>query len=460
MISSTTNTTDLIFSSTRTVGAMVYLYNGDTLVSQYKNTDKIKSITIERIGDENKFFGYGVCQKLNLKLIDTNRELDINTSHSIKVYFTVSKSYSCAFPLFYVSEVHRDENTNELSITAYDLIYKASTHTVSELNLTAPYTISSFISACATLLGLAGVSRTNSSAFTDITYETGANFDGTETIREALDAAAEATQTIYYIKSGNYLCFRNLDMSGDAVLEINKDRYFTLDSSTNRRLATICHATELGDNVSASTTESGTTQYIRNNPFWDLREDIATLVNDALAAVGGLTINQFVCDWRGHFLLEVGDKISLTTKDNNTVTSYVLNDVISYDGSYKQETQWNYEDNDTETESNPATIGDALKQTYARVDKVNKEIELVAGEVDANTEAISSLEINTEGISASVTRVEENTTAALENVNGDISTLTQRVEASMTSEDVTLQIQSELSNGVDKVTTYALEILI
>ena len=186
MISSTTNTTDLIFSSTRTVGAMVYLYNGDTLVSQYKNTDKIKSITIERIGDENKFFGYGVCQKLNLKLIDTNRELDINTSHSIKVYFTVSKSYSCAFPLFYVSEVHRDENTNELSITAYDLIYKASTHTVSELNLTAPYTFSSFISACATLLGLAGVSRTNSSAFTNITYETGANFDGTETIREAV----------------------------------------------------------------------------------------------------------------------------------------------------------------------------------------------------------------------------------------------------------------------------------
>lgn len=41
----------------------------------------------------------------------------------------------------------------------------------------------------------------------------------------------------------------------------------------------------------------------------------------------------------------------------------------------------------------------------------------------------------------------------METVNGDINTLTQKVEATMSAEDVQIQIKSELSNGVDKVTT-------
>lgn len=448
------NFSNLISYPVRTINARVELYNGSTFVQNFTQQNLLKSLTIERVADESKFFGYGICQKLNVRLVDKDRQINITTANNMIVYFGVgSVTPVTNFPTFYVSEVHRDENTNELSITAYDTLYKAANHTFAELNMVAPYTIYDIAIACRKLLGLNGCGYNTDDEVWDLNFTEGANFEGTETIREVLDAIANATQTIYFINRNNNLRFNRLQRDGAAVATINKEQYITLNSGENRRLATIVHATELGDNVSASTIETGSTQYVRNNPFWDLREDIATLVEDALAAIGGLTINQFECEWRGNPLLEVCDKIQLTTKDNNTVTSYLLDDVISYDGSLKESTRWQYEDNDAESADNPTSLGDALKQTYARVDKANKEIQLVASETAANSEAISSLRLNTESISASVSKVEETTREALEGVNDELSTLSTRVDAAITSEDVTIAIQAELANGVDKVTT-------
>ena len=449
-----------INSPVRSIFARVELYNSSsTLAATYNYNDALISYSIERVGDETKFFGYGICQKINVKLRDVERSISITTDNYMKISITSiensAENYVYPYPIFYVSEVHRNENNNELSITAYDSLYKAAKHTVSELNLTAPYTIEEFAAACATLLGLSLsiVNIADTDTCFDTSYDEGANFDGTETIRDALNAVAEATQTIYYINNEEKLTFKRLDVSGDSVLTIDKSKYFSLNNKTNKRLATICHATELGDNVSASITESGSTQYIRDNPFWDLRDDIETLVNNALAATGGLTINQFDCSWRGDYSLEIGDKISLVTKDNSTSISYVLNDTISYDGGLSEKTKWSYSNNDVETASNPTTIGDALKQTYARVDKANKQIELVASENAANSEKIANMQIDVNGISAEVKQVKDDFNSNIEVVNGDIQTLTKKVNAAMTAEDVKLEIKSELSNGVTKVET-------
>jgi hypothetical protein len=177
--------------------------------------------------------------------------------------------------------------------------------------MAAPYTIKQFATACATLLGLPiEIVNVNDASF-DTSFTTGANFEPSTTIREALNDVAEATQTIYYIDSEYRLTFKRLDKDGEAVYNIDKERYFTLDSKTNRRLSGVCHATELGDNVGVEMEQSGTTQYVRDNAFWDMRPDVATLVENALAAVGGLTINQFDMDWRGNFLVEMGDKLGI-----------------------------------------------------------------------------------------------------------------------------------------------------
>lgn len=442
----------------RTVEGRAYVYNTDGSTKYtLEKADYLKEFKIERIGDNTKFFGYGICQKANIKAIDTTRRLVIDTSNKIYPYFIDRSAQTQSiftYPYLYVTEVNRDENTNELSITCYDALYKATAHKVEELTLTAPYTLKQVVETCASFLGLNGVVLVNvTDADFSLSYENGANLEGTETIREMLDMAAEATQTIYYVDRNNKLTFKRLDINGEAVLDIEKADYITLDSKTNRRLATLVSATELGDSFTVSTTAAGSTQYIRNNAFWDLREDRTTLLENALAAVGGLTINQFECSWRGNYLLEIGDKISLETKDNEKVYSYILNDVISYNGALTEATEWNYEDNEEETEANPTTIGDAIKYTYAKVDKVNKQIDIVASEASANKKAIASINVNTESISASVETLKTNTEKALDTIGEDVADVKAKVETVVTAEAIEIAIKEEIAKGVDKVET-------
>jgi uncharacterized protein YoxC len=444
-----------INSPVRQVKAKVGLYKGSTLVNTFAYTDSLKSFSVERVG-EGKFFGFGICHKINIHLIDSNRQLNITTENSFKVYFGAGTDYINVFPTFYVTEVHRDENTNELSITAYDALYKAVEHTYSELSVPAvaitPYDVAIL---CRHILGLAGCNHNGGNGW-DVSYPTGPNYEGTETLREVLDDVAEATQSVYYIAQNNVLYFKKLDKLGNAVLTIDKSKYITLDSGTNRRLTKIVHATELGDNVSASLAITGSTQYVRDNAFWDMRSDIDTLVTNALGAVNGLTINQFNCEWRGNYLLEPGDAISFVTKDNSTVTSYLLNDTIIYDGSLSETTEWQFADDSTETAENSASLGDALKQTFAKVDKVNKEITLMASDVQANSAEISSLMMNVDSINASVQETEKTVNETFNNMGDEIAELTKRVDATMTSEDITFLIQQEISvinPEVDKVIT-------
>lgn len=452
----------MITSQVRKIKAKVELYDGSTLVDTYYSNKKIKSFTIERIGDESKFFGYGICQRLNIHLIDKERAINITTANHFKVYLGIDKDYVNNFPKFYVEEVHRDENTNELSITAYDILYKSSQHTVSELNLPS-YTIKEFASACGELIGavtpisIDGVGSTETCFSTN--YPKGANFDGTETIREALDDVAEATQTIYYIDYKEYLVFHRLSKNNPSIW-INKSDYFNLSTKERRRLSTICHVTELGDNVSASTGVTGTTQYVRDNAFWNARDDIGTLLDNAIAAVGGLTIPQFDMEWRGNFLFEIGDRFYFTLKDDSRETGYLLNDTISYDGGLSEQTSWNYTDTE-ETESNPTSLGDLIKRTYAKVDKVNKEIELVVSDVDnLSTLVLTPEEIQMmikseepDGIKTETGFTFDEKGLSISKSNSDLSTLiTENGMRIYNSDEEVLKVDN---SGVDAVNLHA-----
>ena len=450
-------------SDVRHITARAYVYEGTSTKHTFKATDNLQSFTVERVG-QGKFFGYGICQKMNMKVRDVSRQFSVTTANQINLIWDVlvngSNTSLFAYPRFKVSEVHRDENTNALSITAYDALYDATKHNVSELTLADSYTIKEFIASCATLLGLKGYSirgvGENETCF-DTSYAAGANFEGTETIRDALDAVAEVTQTIYFITSENKILFRRLSLDGNANFTIDKEKYFTLSSKTNKRLGTIVSATELGDNLSVSTTESGSTQFIRDNPFWDNREDRATLLDNALAAVGGLTLNQFECNWHGNYLLEIGDKIALITKDGSQAISYVLDDTIEYNGGISEKTKWSYEDNENENDINsaPSNLGDSIKQTYAKVDKVNKEIEIVASQADENTDAISALRINVNSINATVQNQQQQINESVDSLNSDIDSLTTEIaSARLESQQAVLEFKQEIEqDGVDKVTT-------
>ena len=432
---------EMINATARSIRARVELYDGSTLLDTYTYDGALQSFTVERVGDSNKFFGYGICQKATIKLRDKERAINILKGQGIEVVVGVGCEYLYTCPIFFVEEIKRDENTNDLIITAYDSIYQAASHTVSEVVVPTTYTIRAFTDACAAILGMP-VKMEGTNTLFDTSYPSGANYEGTETLRDALDDIAEATGTIYYMNNNWELTFKTLDISGDPVLHIDKSKYFTLTSKTNYTLQTIVSATELGDNISVTTGIDGETQYVRDNPFWNTRDDIVTLLNNTLAIVGGITINQFDCKWRGNFLLEIGDKISLTTKDDTVIHSYVLHDTITYNGGLVESTKWEYSSNNGESYDNPSTIGESIKQTYARVDKVNKKIDLVVSDVAENSEQISSIQMTTNNISASVSSFSD-----------DIAELRKEVTTKMTAEDVQILIDSNETTEVSNVHT-------
>ena len=400
MISISNNISNMLDQPARQIKARVELYDNSTLqdgdynlvlLNTFPSNGALKEIKVERTGEEGKFFGFGVCHKLTMELLDKDREINITQGQLLEVAYNVENELTYPYPLFQVDEVSRDENSNNLTITAYDFLYRAREHSISELNLSS-YTIRSFIEACAALLNLPLKFETDDDAF-DLFFQEGGNFNGSETLREGLDAAADATQTIFFVDYDKKLTFKRLDHLADPVLHIDKSKYFELKDKSTKTLTTICHATELGDNLEVSTGEPGETQYIRNNAFWDLREDRDVLLNKALAAVAGITIDQFDCSWRGNFALQVGDKISIETKDSGALVGYVLNDTMTYNGGLKEQTSWEYAESEAETAANPTNLGEALKQTFAKVDKINKEITLYASEISDTKANIGEIQL-------------------------------------------------------------------
>jgi hypothetical protein len=423
MISISDNISNMLGRPARRIQARVEQYecsalqNGEynrVLLNTFYGDGALQEFKVERTADDGKFFGFGICQKLTVKLRDKDRAINILKDQALEISFGVENDYTYPCPMFRVEEVSRDENSNDLTITAYDFLYVAGEHRVSELEIT-DYTIRSFVLAAAALINLPVKFDIDEPAF-DLHFPTGANFDGSETLRTALNAVAEATQTIYFVDWDWRLTFTRLDKNADPVLTIDKSKYFELQNKSDRTLTTICHATELGDNVEATTGAPGVTQYVRNNPFWDLREDVDVLISNALAAISGITISQFDCSWRGNFALEIGDKINIHTKNDEVLVGYVLNDTLIYNGGLKEQTFWNFTEHAAESASNPITLGEALKQTYARVDKANKTIELYVSETDSKLDGMNQT-INEKSAEIKLTT----------------DAITQRVEATETS---------------------------
>lgn len=84
---------------------------------------------------------------------------------------------------------------------------------------------------------------------------------------------------------------------------------------------------------------------------------------------------------------------------------------------------------------------------------IDADIDELTGVTESHTAEIASLQINTEAISASVSSVETMVTGMSDTITKDIEALSKQVETKMTSEEVSVQIQTALDDGVKKVVT-------
>lgn len=445
--------TNIWSASKRNISAKVELFHGSTLVDTMLPNGAIKSFTIERVGSTGKFFGFAITHQIKLELIDKERVIEgIGSENRLKAYLKERGDYLDPYPQFFVENVSRDEVTSDMTIIAKDAILSiAPKYTFNDLNLIAPYTIRDVATACANTMG---VSLRLSAAVEDsfyTAYPIGANLDGSESLREILDAVAEATQTIYFINSKNELIFKRLNSNVGPVSVLTPNVYMSLKTDPPKTISNVVSATELGDNVGAGDS-TGETQYVRDNPFWSLNEEIATLVEDAVTAIKGLTLTPFDCLWRGNPSIEIGDLIEFEPLMGGVQAAIVLNEIIKYNGGLTSQLYWSYEEG-KETHSNPSTLGAALHQTSAKVDKVNKQISLVVNDVSQNKENIASLSMETGQIFATVATIEEQANTSIAELEENITALNKRVDATMTSEAVKIEIKKELDNGVNKVET-------
>jgi hypothetical protein len=440
----------------RIVQGKVELSNGSTLLLP---EESLQEITVARVGEKGKFFGFGICQQAVVKAYDENNNLSFVKGERFNTAFRVNGSgdYERVCPTFFVKDAKRDEKTKVYTITAYDALDSSVSHVFNELGLVAPYTIKHVVEAISSLLGLS-INITDT-AF-DTEYVNGANFNGDENLREVLNAVAEATQTIYYVDHTDHLIFKRLDKDGQPMLTIPKRDYFELTKALPVTISKIMSVTELGDNVEAGD-NTGVVQYVRDNPFWDTRTDLSTLLPAALNRLKGLTVVPYSMKWRGNFLTELGDKIEIETKDGSCIETFILDDSFTYNGGFNQTSDWEYvPDSERVTAANPVTLGEKLNQTFARVDKVNRLITLHASEIEDTKSSVSELQVNTQGINATVNSVEQKVTdldSELDDIstqtNTRLDTLTSDVALKLDKQGVEITIDQKLETGVDKVVT-------
>ena len=441
MITKPTDWVAAIQAPSREVQAMV-------IIKDINQVDDLKSIKVEKIPTNGSFFGYSICQKATIELFDKYDDKNYEKGTEIKVYLGVLNSLIAPCKCFYIDEVVRDEVNKKVTITAYDLLYNATKIQQKELNIVLPLTLKAYAEAVATHLGTTIkwdlVPAYNQAAQPEYTGETPPNFDGTETLREVLEAVAGATASICFINYSNEIVFKHL--TAQSIYSITADNFFSLSTGTPVKLSQVSHITELGENYIAGE-NGGYNQIIRNNPFLENREDITDILNVLLTCWVGKSITPYTVKWRGNPQLEIGDTVTI---DGNTI--YYLGETITYTGGMSATSEWKEGTPET-VDGTPATLGAALAKTFAKVDKVANKIELVAAEATINAEAISELQLDTSGIKASVSTVQNNLDNAISGVNGDIQNLHKKVELAMTDEQVQIKIDKAFDTGVKNVTT-------
>jgi hypothetical protein len=239
-----------------------------------------------------------------------------------------------------------------------------------------------------------------------------------------LAAIAEASGSICYVPTGDTIRFKTL---GTTVLDtIEPSAYYDFTVGEAVKLTRLASVTELGDNVLHG--NEGYTQVLRENPFITLADDIPSILNTIGSYNIGLTNTVYSLDWRGCPAYEIGDYIKIIEVDGTAKYIYYLDETITYNGGLRASSEW-VKGEEESVEGAPSTLGEALKKTYAKVDKVNDKIELVAAEV-------SKITLDSNGIMSSVTdelnKMDSKITQTASSINATITDEVNKLQSQIT----------------------------
>jgi hypothetical protein len=363
---------------------------------------------IEKTAPKGKLFGFAVSQKITIEAIGI---LDSIKRGDKLVPSIESLDYTddvVLMPHFYVDTVEFNKVKNRTIINGFDILHKLDSIPISNFEFTYPVYALNY--ALDILEPIGGYVEFDG-AINQLIREP-ANLEGTETTRSVLAALAEFTGSICYVSQEDTVKFRGMGGS-DFTDVITADDYFDLTIGEVITLTKIASATELNDNYVAG--EDGYTQVMWENPFLNANSEVSTLIVPIANKVRNTQCTGYVLTWRGCPAYEMGDFIILQEKDGTAQYTRYFNEQIVYNGGLRVSSSWEPIESEA-VEAAPQSLGEALKQVYAKVDKVNKEISLVVKEED-------------------------------------LEALRQEVSLKVSQDDVKILVEEAMGEGVDSVTT-------
>ncbi|MBR5823804.1 MAG: hypothetical protein IKY67_06645 [Paludibacteraceae bacterium] len=427
--------------SRQITGAIHYVNNN--VEHEISPDGQLVKYTIERTAPKGKFFGIIISQLIRVEVAGIVS--NIQKGDKIIPTIGIKDGEEAKLPNFYVTDVVYDKVNKITRIEGKDILEKGKDFVINDVGLTYPIMLQDLAQSLVSKFGATLI-------YEGLNYEIAGspNFSGKETLKGVLSSVAECAAAVCYVSEGDKVKFRKLNaVSADTLTPAD---YYELTTGDTTILTRIASATELGDNVSFG--EEGYTQASWNNPFFDMLEGqaLVSLLETIGNEVIGLTGSDYSIKWRGCPAYEIGDYITLQEKDGSIKKIYYFDEVLEYNGGLISTSSWEAGDGEN-IHTNPSSLGAILNQTTAKVDKVNKQIELVVSTTNENKQAISALEINNNSISASVKQVEKETDEAISSINDSINNLTSEVSAKIGPEDIQIAVQKELDNGTSKVIT-------
>lgn len=418
-------------------GVKIYDETGATVSQELLPTGSLVSFTIDKTAPNGKFFGFAVTQKLQIEILG---KLPLAKGTKLAPYLHTKETESPTLPFFYVEEAAVNEVKNTTSITAYDIMQ--NTHDrewVEPEGWTYPVRMDDFAIEIARQMGATITQQRIASNLSTTVDEKPAFPDGM-TLAALLVYLAEVTATVVYCDTENNIRFR-VCMGRESLDSLTGTEYFDLTTKDTVNLTQIIAATELEDNIQVG--EEGRAQVIRENPFLAHVTRLEHLQKFVTLGYIPCAATPFNLVWRGNPWYEFGDTITVTTRTGEVKQVIIFNETLQYSGGLRSTCKW--EDGAGESlHSNK--IGEVVNKTFAKVDKVNRRIDMMAADIEENTGAISRLEIETDSISATVTVMEDATYNAIESV-------IKKVNATMTEDEVKLLIATERDAGATKVVT-------
>ena len=355
----------------------------------------IVDFTKEYAAPKGKFFGFLLPQTLKLKLRGNTENVSKDQRVDITLAVGSTKVY---LPWFYITECSYDRNQDITNIVALDRLGYLGNKKATGLT-TSNVTLNDIMLQICSLLGMVK----KNDIPTAFNYAvTSLNVDGNETYNQYLTAIAEVTGCIGYISQNNEFKFKQLENT--TVDTLTTSDYFEFSRGTAVTCRCVTSATELGNNISATdnpTTNAAMVQVIKENMFLTLLDEsvILTRLQALYNLYKELSYTPYELKDRGYPGYEPGDQLGVTDPKGTTFI-YLLDGKLEYNGGLKGTTSW--ETNDSVEEPGVNNITEAIKSTYAKVDKANQRIDLVVSNVDETNNSLTQLTLDVNGVKTTV----------------------------------------------------------